>query len=214
VAWTMDMAKAAGLAGKHNWRSYPRQMLMARATSELARVLFPDVIRGLGDVTDGEQALDGELTAPAGEAPAQLEPGTTPMRRRSSKRTAAPEPAQEQPAVDVQPAPAEPAEASPEPPAATPEPEPLADAQPVDEPPVQAVDALTDAQLQKLNIMLREQVGGVREAKLQLLSELLGRHIESSKDLSISDASRAMEKLQRIADGMDPMPGSGADGNV
>ena len=82
--------------------------------------------------------------------------------------------------------------------------------QPVEEPAPPAVDSITDAQLQKLNIQLRE-VGGLREAKLQLLSQLLGRHIESSKELTISDASHAIEALQRISDGLDPMPDSGAE---
>lgn len=202
VAWTMDMAKAANLAGKSNWRSYPRQMLTARATSELARVLFPDVIRGLGEIPD-EQAL--EVSAAATSAPAAdaqpAEAGTTRMRRR--RQPEPPGPATEQPAVDVPAAPEQPAESQPEPPAAT-------DPQPVDADSAPAVDALTDAQLQKLNIQLRELVGGLRESKLQLLSDVLGRQVTSSKELTISDASRAIEALQRIQDGMDPMPGSGA----
>jgi hypothetical protein len=206
VAWTLDMAKAAGLAGKHNWRSYPRQMLTARATSELARVLFPDVIRGLGeipDTPDGEQALGAE--PPAGSE-AQPDPGTTPMRRKP-RAVKAPEPAQSQPAPEPAPQPEQPPQAPPEPSEPQPEPEPPAPT-PEQQPP--AADSITDAQLQKLNIQLREQVGGLREAKLQLLSEVLGRQVTSSKELTISDATKAIDALQRIADGIDPMPGSGA----
>jgi hypothetical protein len=43
----MDDAKRANLAGKGNWKSYPRQMLAARATSEIARLLFADLLHGL-----------------------------------------------------------------------------------------------------------------------------------------------------------------------
>ena len=47
VTWTMQEARAAGLAGKGNWKSYPRQMLQARATAELCRLIAPDALGGL-----------------------------------------------------------------------------------------------------------------------------------------------------------------------
>jgi hypothetical protein len=45
--FTMDNARAAGLAGSQTWKSYPSAMLWARAVSALCRSLFPDVLMGL-----------------------------------------------------------------------------------------------------------------------------------------------------------------------
>ena len=70
--WTIQMAKTAGLHLKDNWRSQPRAMLAARAKSELARDVFPDVLMGV--YTDEE--IEKTTSAPAtmhGDAPAQQE---------------------------------------------------------------------------------------------------------------------------------------------
>lgn len=47
VEWTIEQAKAIGLANKETWRQYPRQMLRARVVSEGIRTVFPGVAVGV-----------------------------------------------------------------------------------------------------------------------------------------------------------------------
>jgi len=44
--WTIEDAKRAGLTGKNNWKNYPAAMLWARALTQAARMLCPDVFMG------------------------------------------------------------------------------------------------------------------------------------------------------------------------
>lgn len=64
VTWTMDMARTAGLASKEVWKKYGRSMLKARATSEIARDEFPDVLLGVSYTPEelgAEVGEDGEM---------------------------------------------------------------------------------------------------------------------------------------------------------
>lgn len=69
ITWTMADARTAGLGGD-NWRKYPRAMLRARASSELARMVYPDVVGGLYD-TDEARTMDAP--APAQTTPAVID---------------------------------------------------------------------------------------------------------------------------------------------
>ena len=44
--YDIGMAKRAGLTGKDNWKKYPEAMLYWRATSQLARMFFADLLIG------------------------------------------------------------------------------------------------------------------------------------------------------------------------
>lgn len=59
VTWTMDDAKQAGLAGRGAWKTYPRAMLLARATSELCRMIFADVVAGLSYTDEEASSISG-----------------------------------------------------------------------------------------------------------------------------------------------------------
>ncbi len=47
MVWTIQQAKAAGLAGKDNWKNYPRAMLRARCIAEGVRAVYPAAIGGM-----------------------------------------------------------------------------------------------------------------------------------------------------------------------
>lgn len=62
VRWSIADAQRAGVAKKDVWVKYPRQMLTARATAELCRMIFPDVthnIRATEELEDGGEELLG-----------------------------------------------------------------------------------------------------------------------------------------------------------
>ena len=55
IEWTLDQAKRIGLAGKDNWKNYPRAMLRARVISEGVRTVYPGIAPGIYSV---EEARD------------------------------------------------------------------------------------------------------------------------------------------------------------
>jgi hypothetical protein len=72
VTWTLDRAKDLGLVTKDNWKKQPAAMLVARATSELARLIASDAILGIGysaeEIADGgayDAQVDADITTPA-----------------------------------------------------------------------------------------------------------------------------------------------------
>lgn len=122
VTWTLDDAKRANLAGKQNWRMYPRQMLAARATAELCRLLFADVIGGLAATEELEDADDVVVV---GTADAATSTPTTKRRRRKASTAVVAEPEADRgeetvSSPELPPLPDEPAEPLVEP---TPEPD-------------------------------------------------------------------------------------------
>lgn len=109
ITWTLDDARKAGLDGRQNWKKYPRAMLTARATGELVRNLFPDVLAGLTytaeELSDGfEEWGDPE---PPEQAPAeptgnvrQIGATKKPPAKKAAAKRAAPKRAPEPPAAE------------------------------------------------------------------------------------------------------------------
>lgn len=193
VTWTMDDAKRANLAGKPNYRAYPRQMLQARATAELARLIFADVIGGLAATEEIEDGIQLDME--------QLEPAPEPSTKRKRKKTSAAvdEPAEvpmepaESPAPELPPLPDEPLESGPTP-SGPEEPGVPSDDSPVtppvaDEPPAAGVGntvaastrdkPATQAQKTKLDVL----VGQLRDRMGVLTTEALYSTIAVDRNL-------------------------------
>lgn len=102
VTWTMDRAKGLGLTGKDNWKKQPGAMLVARATSELARLIASDAILGIG--YSSEEIADGGTTETRAAAEIAQPAAPTGTRRMSHPRKVAepePEPADDEPTEGI-----------------------------------------------------------------------------------------------------------------
>ena len=68
VDWTIERAKQLGVTGKQNWKNQPQAMLVARATSELCRLIAADAILGIGysveEIADGVDSIESVTTQP------------------------------------------------------------------------------------------------------------------------------------------------------
>jgi hypothetical protein len=185
ATWTLDDAKQAGLAGKHNWKSYPRQMLSARASADLVRLLFADVTGGLAAAEEfdaGEQRP--EILSP--------DPGAPSVARRRRARSAS-------------------STLGVGPPAARPAPR-VVEADTVG-PPLpheegfEQVDPLTQAQQSKMQALFRERGISLRTKRLEYATEIIGRPIASSRQLSRSEASKVIDRLEQEV--QPPIPDDG-----
>lgn len=61
--WDMDRARRLNLAGKPNWKNQPEAMLVARATTEVGRLIAADAL--LGMAYSIEELEDGVVPEPA-----------------------------------------------------------------------------------------------------------------------------------------------------
>jgi hypothetical protein len=178
VTWTLDDARRANLVGKPNWRSYPRPMLSARASAELVRAVFADVVHGLGALEeyDGD-TFDGGADR-GGNAPAR--PRATRRRRPAVAAAAEPE------TRDV------------EAPLAAPLLPPLPGETQADDEQPAAPELLTAGQLRRLQQLMRERGIGSRSDRLMLAVEIIGRTISTSKELTTVEADRVISYLEQL----------------
>lgn len=187
--WTMDRAKNLGLVSKDNWKKQPQAMLVARATSEVCRLVAADAILGIGytveELSDGADPGVSPGSEPVDEAPR--------TRRMSRKKTTGP-----------------PGIATTDTQAAN-----IAEV-PLDAANESVPELITDAQSKKLHATFNELGITDRDQRMAYTIDVIGRDIESSNDLTKDEASRVIDRLQRDLEQPFPEGGDsdGADGTT
>lgn len=166
VSWTLDRAKGLNLLGKDNWKKQPQAMLVARATSELARLIASDAILGIGysseEIADGAGAgVDVPAITTADPSAPDSPTAQTGTKRMSRKKAAAPPPDDSD----------------------------VTDAEVVDP------DAITDAQMKKMLVCFKEQGIADRDDRLNFVADVIGRTVATSKDLTRAEASKVIDAL-------------------
>lgn len=63
LSYTIQQASTAGLTGKGTWKAHPAAMLRARCSSALARIVYPDLVNGLYDPDEIEDAPRASVSA-------------------------------------------------------------------------------------------------------------------------------------------------------
>lgn len=195
ATWTVDRAKAAGLANKGVWKSYPAAMLKARAITEVARAGASDALYGVIYTPEELGAdVDGSGDVVTRQAPAKRG-GMAGLRDAVAPKAEEPVDADvvddtPQTGGAAEPGPAGGVEVTPTPPPT---------AAPPDDP-----DVITKAQLTKLAILLGEAGMPDRQSRLAYVVDVLDRPVESSKDLSRAEGTKVIETLIAQAEG--PFP--------
>jgi hypothetical protein len=189
ITWSMDDAKSRNLAGKPNWRTQPRNMLIARATADVARLIAADALLGLPYVAEElEDGVEG-LTV-VGASTGDSTPAPTRRTRRPAPAAPAP-PQTPAPGADTPPLdekPADDATTGQD----TPTDEPALDEPDPDD---AGPDPISPSQSKLLHKLLRDRYGDDRDSALTGISEQIRRPIDTTKQLTISEASELIDWL-------------------
>lgn len=210
LSWTLDMARAAGLLGgkRENWTKYPRAMLIARCTTDLCRMIFPDVIHGfrsVEEIADMGGDVDTSETAPV--AP----PRKVSRRRKPVAQVELPEPKPDEP---DDPPPAESPEPPPPPapplpgeeePSSTRVPPPSRTRPDAGEEGPRLVNRATlrmiFGQLTRLGVDTSDDDEVARATRLELLAAVAGRdELDTANDLTQDEATKVATMLASARD--------------
>ena len=189
VEWSMKDAQQAGLAGRGAWKTYPRAMLLARATSEICRQIFSDCIMGLSYTPEEASSIAGVEWTDTPVEPVQTAPVLT-----AAPPTTAPNAEPQQVVVEadwIEDPPYEPTlDWTEEFPGAE-----IQDAMIVEQKPVVKSTVATTPQIGMVRALIREW-GLNAEDALSLASMQLGREIASLGTITKAEASAFITYLK------------------
>lgn len=195
--WTIQRARTMNLTSKSQWKLQPQAMLVARATSECCRLVAADAILGIPysaeEIADEVAAVIAQATSEAPAGPART------AQRRASKRSAATPQAERHALAEAPAARAGGTEAAaPSSPLGPPLPgedgydEPAPD----DAPPPDPTNTQSSVEQNKMmHALFREADVTDRDERLKLTGLLLGRQLDTSKGLTVADASAIIDAL-------------------
>jgi hypothetical protein len=197
VEWTIARASKAGYTGNKKYQTDPIAMLTAKCQSEICRVIAPDVLTGIAATSVEEVELDdlGEVTT---DAPAAAAPKAKVQRqRRQAPAPVAPAavteaPRDETPVDDAADQLAEQADN---------ETGELPDA----EPEVEQDAPCTPEQQKALGDALKAAGYGTRAVMMTKVTDMVGRIVESSKELTETEATDLTGQLWEEADNAAPV---------
>ncbi|HRE00731.1 MAG TPA: hypothetical protein PLV68_05495 [Ilumatobacteraceae bacterium] len=213
--FTIDDARAAGLLGKEVWKRYAAAMLLARATAMLCRAVFPDCLAGLSYTREELEAgfAPDDYGTDIVDAVA-VEAEQPPKRTAQAKRTATRGAARTTPDAPVEdrtasqqrpPAPPLPGEEDDiidadviedDLPGRDHEPEPVQDPEPYEQ-----GDGPRMTGPQMIAMLLTRHGVTARADKIRAVHQIIGRPIESTKDLTMDETSMILAVLNALGDG-------------
>lgn len=171
--WTIDRAKDLGLTNKDGWKKQPTAMLIARATSEISRLIASDAILGIGYTA--EELIDGAVGEPSGypEETVTQEPTQAATRTMSRRK---PAPASDEPTA----------------------PEPDDEEKQAKANPDGALTAKTRA---RMFALLSERGINDRDEQIRGMVHVIGRDITSRSELTEAEGRAVIARLEAAPSG-------------
>lgn len=224
VVWDIGMANAAGLTQRRGqaWRQYPRAMLLARATGELCRAMFADVLGGMAytleeaqDIPDGEPPSPRRGSRTVARARTVVDAPPLPIGDPVARPDEVGPPVAQSPPAAGPPAPPLPDDASPEPapksaiqpPRAPDSPEPRLEpdepAAAQDEPPQPDDGHRPATGAQRANIHAQLGALGLNEPRAKrhhTISGLIHRRISTQTQVTRNEATALIDTLARAVE--------------